>query len=112
MLVDYERVVQRLRQEMVERQGIGRDGLYALIARLEVECAVEEGLPERALRLYGVALSDDLITSGLQPAPDPAHAPGPDGSGAAPSIAARGGTKEHTHGSRNSRSASRAPVTA
>lgn len=100
MLIDYERVVLRLRQEMVGRQGIGADGLLALIGRLEAECAVEEGLPERALRLYGSEIFE-LIKSGTSSAPLQAHALVPDGEQAAPSIAAHRGTKGAGDGSQH-----------
>lgn len=100
MLVDHERVLLRLKEEMADRQGIGRDALYALISKLEVECAVEEGVPERAFRAYGVLLSRDLITSGDQPAPEEAHAPLADGEG--PALPRADGSKEDSHaGDRN-----------
>lgn len=100
-LVDYERVVVRLRQEMVGRQGIGADGLLALIGRLEAECAVEEGLPERALRLYGSEIFE-LIKSGTPSAPQQSHASASDDVRSAPSIAAHSGTKGAHDGGRNS----------
>lgn len=62
MLVDYERVVLAIKREVASKKSHGGAALLAAIAQFEVDCIVEEGLPERALRLYGVALSDDLIT--------------------------------------------------
>lgn len=61
MLVDYERVVLRLKQHIGTKSHHGQRELLALIAGLEGECALEEGLPEKALRLYGVELFETVV---------------------------------------------------
>lgn len=61
MLVDCERVLLLLKQHIASKNSHGQRDLLAEIARLEVECRVDEGLPEKALRLYGVVFSDDLL---------------------------------------------------
>jgi hypothetical protein len=101
VLVDHERVIQRLKEEMADKQGIGRDGLFALIARLEVECRLEEGAAERALRVFGNDLSDDLIKRGVQPAPSVTQASPADGDGPAP-------PEEELHDGRRNRREDRA----
>jgi hypothetical protein len=68
MLIDHERVLLDLKRSIAAKSHHGQRDLLAEIARLEVENVVEEGVPERALRLYGVALSSDLIRpSSLEP---------------------------------------------
>jgi hypothetical protein len=69
VLVDHERLLLRLKEYIAGREGHGSRTLLAEISRLETECQVEEGLPEKAFRLYGVALAHDLITSGTESAP-------------------------------------------
>lgn len=64
MLVDHERAWLALRAFIQTKSGhgtFGPQGLLAEMAKIEVECAVEEGPTERILRLFGVQLSDDLI---------------------------------------------------
>lgn len=65
MLVDYEKVVRDLKVYFARKGSHGRDGLLAEIARLEAEHQLEEGLPEKALRLYGVVVSDALLRPAL-----------------------------------------------
>ena len=72
MLVDYERVVQALKEYVCTKGSHGQRELLAEISRLEAACTLEEGLPEKALRLYGVVLSDALLRPALgDPALDP-----------------------------------------
>lgn len=59
-LVDFEAAWHQLAAEVSGRQGIGRDALFALMKRLEVEHALEEGVSDRLFRRYGVLLSEDL----------------------------------------------------
>lgn len=66
MLVDHERAWLALKALIADKGSHGRDTLLAEMSKLEVQHTLEEGLLERALRLYGVALSDDLLR--------PAHA--------------------------------------
>jgi hypothetical protein len=66
MLVDYERVVALLKRHATSKGSHGQRELLEVIARLEAECMIEEGLPEKALRLYGVVLSDDLLRPSLR----------------------------------------------
>lgn len=66
MLVDNEAVLLGLKAVLMEKKSHGRDTLLAEIARLEVQHRIEEGVPERALRLYGVVLSDDLLSPTAQ----------------------------------------------
>lgn len=64
MLVDYERAWRDLREVLITKSGhgtFGPEGLLAIMARIEVECSVDEGPTERVLRLFGVQVSDDLI---------------------------------------------------
>jgi hypothetical protein len=66
MLVDFERVIALLKREVASKPSHGQRDLLATIARLEGECMIEEGLPEKALRLYGPDLADALAQ--LRPA--------------------------------------------
>jgi hypothetical protein len=65
VLVDYEKVVLSLKAFVSAKPSHGREGLLAEISRLEAENALEEGLPEKALRLYGVVLTDALLRPAL-----------------------------------------------
>lgn len=85
MLVDYEKVVRDLKALIASKGSHGQRDLLAAVARLEAEHQLEEGLPERALRLYGVVFSDALLrpalevpVSGLPDGPDdrPGRRPG------------------------------------
>lgn len=60
MLVDFEAVLLDLKAVLVTKASHGRDALLAEIAGLEVKHRVTEGLPEKALRLYGEELADAL----------------------------------------------------
>ena len=84
------------------KQGIGVGTLHALMARLEIENQVEEGLPERAFRLYGVALAQDMTIGNHTPAPQEAQAPSVDGDGFAPSDPGDG-SKENDNGKQHQR---------
>lgn len=58
MLIDHEQAWLLLKEVVRAKRAHGADGLLVEMSRLEVECRVEEGIPERALRLYGIALGD------------------------------------------------------
>lgn len=95
MLVDFEAVLLGLKQEILSKKSHGQRDLLAAISRLEVEHRLEEGTPERALRLFGVVLSDDL----LRPALSEARAPRGDGHDTAPARASEiDRPKEDTNG--------------
>lgn len=67
MLVDYERAWREFQAEIRTKSGhgtFGPTGLLAKMAELEVNCKVEEPPTERSMRLFGVLLSEDLITAG------------------------------------------------
>lgn len=72
MLIDHERVLLDLKRIIAAKSHHGQRDLLAEISRLEVENVVEEGVPERALRLFGVVLSDDLLRP---PSQEPRVAP-------------------------------------
>ena len=96
MLVDYERAWLALKGATAGKQGIGVGTLHALMAELEIANQVEEGLPERAFRLYGVALAHDMTIGNHMPAPQEAQAPSVDGGEFAPSDPGNG-SKEIEH---------------
>jgi hypothetical protein len=84
-LVDHEGAWQGLKGFLASvPQGIGVDRLLAVMGRLEVEHTLDESVLERALRVYGVELAEDIRTRGIQPALPEALAPLADGPGAAP----------------------------
>ena len=60
MLVDYERAYHELIAALGERPNWGRDQIRARAATVLAECHVPESEPERAFRLYGVQLHEDL----------------------------------------------------
>ncbi len=60
MLVDYERVLLELKRVLLTKKSHGADSLLAELARLEVKYQLLEGVPERALRLYGYEVPGDL----------------------------------------------------
>lgn len=68
MLVDYEALLLDLKAAVIAKNSHGQRDLLGLIARLEVEHRVEEGLPERAIRLYGQDLQEALTGSSREPA--------------------------------------------
>ena len=102
MLVDYERAWLALKGATAGKQGIGVGTLHALMAELEIDNIVEEGLPERAFRLYGVALSQDMTIGNHIPAPSEAQASSSDGGEFAPSDPSNG-SKETRNGKQHSR---------
>ncbi len=61
MLVDHERVLLDLKREIAEKSHHGQRDLFALIGELEARHAIEEGLPEKAMRLYGLAFFEEAI---------------------------------------------------
>ena len=95
MLVDYERAWLALKEATAGKQGIGIGTLHALMAELEISNRVEEGLPERAFRLYGVALAQDLTIGNHIPASPEAHAPSGNGGEFAPSDPDNGSKENH-----------------
>jgi hypothetical protein len=54
MLVDTERVLLDLKRHLATKPHHGQRELALVIAELEAKHQIEEGLPERALRLYGM----------------------------------------------------------
>lgn len=102
MLVDYERAWLALKGATAGKQGIGVGTLHALMAELEIENQVEEGLPERAFRLYGVALAHDMTIGNHTPAPREAQAPSADDGEFAPSDPGNG-SKEKQNGKQQQR---------
>jgi hypothetical protein len=60
MLIDHERVLLLLKQEISAKPSHGQRDLLAAIARLEGECALDEPLMERHLRLLVAATRDHL----------------------------------------------------
>jgi hypothetical protein len=62
MLVDWEAVVLDLRKYMLEKPGnsYGHAELSAKLDALTIQHRQVEGLPEKALRLYGSDLADAL----------------------------------------------------
>ncbi|MET0604176.1 MAG: hypothetical protein ABW167_19485 [Baekduia sp.] len=67
MLVDYEKVARDLKAYIAGKGSHGQRDLLAEIGRLEAAHKLEEGLPEMALRLYGVVFSDALLRPALGP---------------------------------------------
>jgi hypothetical protein len=61
VLVDHEKAWLALKALIADKGSHGRDTLLAEMSKLEVQHTLEEGLPERALRLYGVVFSHDLL---------------------------------------------------
>lgn len=96
MLVDYERAWLALKAATAGRQGIGVGSLHALMAQLEIDHRVEEGLPERAFRLYGVALAHDLTIGNHTSTSAEAQAPTSNDGEFAPSDPGNG-SKEKVH---------------
>lgn len=70
-LVDWHGVVLDLRAYLVGKDGnsFGQRELVQLLTELEVKHAQVEGLPERALRLYGEQLQEALNQGGLSNTP-------------------------------------------
>lgn len=102
MLVDHEKAWQRFKAVVASKSSHGQKDLLAEMSRIEVECGVEEGLPEKALRLYGIVISDDLLKPSQS---DPRVGQG-DGTDQSPS---RSGGDPHggsENGSRNTAQAS------
>jgi hypothetical protein len=79
VLVDYEKVVLALKKAISEKGSHGQRDLLALISGLEAQHTLDEGLPEEALRLYGVAIGGALIRPALV-APRVERPDGPDDS--------------------------------
>lgn len=107
MLVDYEAVLLDLKRHLATKPHHGQRELAVVIAQLEVKNRVEEGMPDRALRLYGLEFFEEAITSSRQPpSTERRVAPG-DGHQVR---ALRGDSspqsEEDTHGRRNSDRAS------
>lgn len=53
MITDYEAVVADLRIYLVGKRSFGQRELIIKLTELEAKHRVEEGLPEKALRMYG-----------------------------------------------------------
>lgn len=63
MLVDSERVLLELEDFFISKNSFGSRELLRKLVELKSECRITEGVPEKALRLYGVLLSEDLISA-------------------------------------------------
>jgi hypothetical protein len=71
MLFDAERVLLELEEYIDTRTSHGRDALHAQIRRLRRSHRIEEGLVEKATRLYGPELAG-LLRDGRERTPDDA----------------------------------------
>lgn len=87
-MVDHERVLGQLKARLQARNGDGdtkdswgRRELLQIIGELEAENTLEEGLPEKVLRLHGTALSRELLTKGADERPTTEAAAGGNGNG-------------------------------
>lgn len=67
MLTDYEAVVRDLKIHLEQKDSHGRRELHTVIGELEAKHAVLEGVTERALRIAGAKLSEQLIKYGQNP---------------------------------------------
>jgi hypothetical protein len=70
MLTDYEAVVRDLRIHLEKKDSHGRRELHTVIGELEARHAILEGVTERALRIAGAKLSEQLIKDGQNPYDD------------------------------------------
>lgn len=61
MLVDYEQAWLDLKELISSKRSHGADTLLVEMARMEIACKTLEGLPEKALRLYGQELAEALV---------------------------------------------------
>lgn len=61
MLVDCERVLLEVKRYIATKPHHGQRELSAVINSLEAEHSIEEGLPERTLRLYGLEFFEEAI---------------------------------------------------
>jgi hypothetical protein len=95
MLVDSEHVLLELESYIASRSSHGRNDLLLKITELKTAHTVTEGLPEKAIRLFGTQLSEDLIRT------HPGKAPADEDSDRAPAMATApghrspNGTEEH-----------------
>jgi hypothetical protein len=64
LLVDYEAVLQDLRIHLETKDSHGRRELHTVLGELEAKHAIREGVTERALRIAGAKLSDELMHYG------------------------------------------------
>lgn len=64
MLTDYAAVVRDLKVHLESKDSHGRRELHTVIGELEAKHSLKEGTIERALRVYGANLSDELINAG------------------------------------------------
>lgn len=63
MVVDYERAWAELSRFTSSKTSHGQRDLAAEMVRIVGECTIEdEGLLERALRVYGVQVTEDLLS--------------------------------------------------
>ncbi len=67
MLVDCEHVLLDLKREIALKSHHGQRDLLAAIARLEVKHEIAEGLPEEALRLYGLDFFMEAVRTPSSP---------------------------------------------
>lgn len=62
-LLDYEGIVLDLERHFLTKNSFGQRELLALVAQLRVDHRQVEGLPEKALRLYGSDLAEAVKQS-------------------------------------------------
>lgn len=70
-LTDYERAWQKLEAYVTTKPAHGHRELVHAMTRFKAECAEDESFPERAFRLYGVQLHEDLRRSARDDLRDP-----------------------------------------
>lgn len=69
MLADHERVIRDLKIHLQSKDSHGRRELLTKIGELEAQHSIDEGTLERALRVSGNKLSEELLHyPGLKPA--------------------------------------------
>lgn len=81
MVTDSERVLQDLKVFLQSKDSHGRRELLQTIGELEARHTLSEGLPERALRLHGAILSEELKAHGSDTRPATEAAAGGNGNG-------------------------------
>lgn len=67
MVTDWEAVVADLKRQLQTKDSHGRRELLTRLGELEAKHRLDEGLVERALRVSGAKLSEELIKQGRAP---------------------------------------------
>lgn len=68
MRIDHEAVLGDLKKHLQSKDSHGRRELLTKIGELEAEHGIKEGTTERALRVAGNRLSEELLRYGQEPA--------------------------------------------